>query len=150
TANAESLETIWDVSCSASVANDSHIGVYLTQTQATSSFGVLYQYLADRSSTIKVVTHSWGLCLSSMASAQLTTDENALSQAAAGGQAWFIATGDNGSSDCTSGGTNPSVDYPAASQYVTGAGGSEQNSLASGTFGGDGFMAGYPPNGETA
>ncbi len=148
--NHESLETIWDVSLASSVANDNHIGVYLAQTQFTTSFGVLYQYLADRSSTIKVVTHSWGLCLSSMPASDVTADDNAFAQAAAGGQAWFVATGDAGSSDCTGGGTNPSVDYPAASPYVTGAGGSEQNSLAAGTFGADGWMAGYPANGETA
>ncbi|MBI1825090.1 MAG: hypothetical protein HY287_14855 [Planctomycetes bacterium] len=146
--NHESLETNWDVSVSCSVANDNHIGVYLAQTQLVSAFGVVYQYLADRSSTIKVVTHSWGLCLTNMPAGNVTADDNAFAQAAAGGQAWFVATGDSGANDCGSGAN--SVDYPAASPYVTGAGGSEQNSLASGTFGADGWMAGYPANGETA
>ena len=151
TTNHESLETTWDVSVSGSIANDSHIGVYLTQTQATSAFGVEYQYLADRAATIKVVTHSWGLCLSVMAPSAVRADDNAFAEAAAGGQAWFIATGDTGSNDCNgNGGANPDVLYPAASPYVTGAGGTEEDTTAAGSFGADGWLAGYPALGETA
>ena len=145
----QSLETNWDVSLACSIANDCHIGVYLTSDQLTTSFSTLYQYIADRSSTIKVVSHSWGLCLSVMSASVVTADDNAFAQAAAGGQAWFVATGDSGSNDCAgNGGANPDVDYPAASPYVTGCGGTSQD--PTGAFGGDGWMTGYPSGGEQA
>jgi kumamolisin len=144
-----SIETALDVSLAASVANDNHIGVYLAQDQLTSSFAVVYQYLADRASTIRVVSHSWGLCLSLMSPSDVTADDNAFAQAAAGGQAWFVASGDAGSNDCPSGsgGANPDVNYPTASPYVTGAGGS---SLDPTGFGADGWLTGYPAGGEQA
>ena len=149
-AGVASIETALDVSTAASIANDSHIGVYLSQDQLTSSFGVLYQYLADHAGTIKVVSHSWGLCLSLMAPSDVTADDNAFAQAAAGGQAWFVASGDFGSNDCPagSGGANPDVNYPTASPYVTGVGGTSQD--PTGAFGGDGWMTGYPAGGETS
>jgi kumamolisin len=144
-----SIETALDVSLAASIANDNHIGVYLAQDQLTSSFGVVYQYLADRASTIKVVSHSWGLCLSLMAPSDVTADDNALAEAAAGGQAWFVASGDAGSNDCpaVTGAVNPDVNYPTASPYVTGVGGS---SLDPSGFGSDGWLTGYPAAGEQA
>ncbi|HUD71727.1 MAG TPA: protease pro-enzyme activation domain-containing protein, partial [Dongiaceae bacterium] len=149
-AGVASIETALDVSMAASIANDNHIGVYLAQDQLTTSFGVLYQYLADRAGTIKVVSHSWGLCLSLMAPSEITAEDNAFAQAAAGGQAWFASSGDAGSNDCPagSGGANPDVNYPAASAYVTAVGGTSQD--PTGAFGGDGWMTGYPPGGEAA
>ncbi|HKQ97999.1 MAG TPA: protease pro-enzyme activation domain-containing protein [Candidatus Polarisedimenticolia bacterium] len=149
-AGVASIETALDVSLAASIANDNHIGVYLSQDQATTSFGVLYQYLADRASTIKVVSHSWGLCLSLMPPSGVVADDNAFAQAAAGGQAWFVASGDGGSNDCPagSGGANPDVNYPAASPYVTAVGGTSQD--PTGAFGADGWMTGYPSGGEAA
>jgi hypothetical protein len=39
--------------------------------------------------------------------------------------------------------------YPAASAYVTAVGGSEMNTTAPGSFGADGWLAGYPANGES-
>jgi hypothetical protein len=112
---------------------------------------VEYQYLADRAGTIKVVTHSWGGCLSLSDPAVIAADENAFAQAAAGGQAWFVATGDTGSNGCNgAGGINPDVGYPAASAYVTAVGGSEQNHSTAGTFGADGWITGYPASGEAA
>jgi len=147
----DSVETNWDVSLVASIANDNHIGVYLTRDKTPTAFSVLYQYLADRAGTIKVVTHSWGACLSVMSADVVRANENALAQAAAGGQAWFVASGDFGSDDCHgNGGLTPDVDYPAASAYVTAVGGSEMNTNAAGSFDGSGWLAGYPPNGEAA
>src|SRR6185295_16070002 len=107
--------------------------------------------LADRAGTIKVVTHSWGACLSAMSPGVLQADENAFAQAAAAGQAWFVASGDFGGDACQgNGGLFPDVSYPAASAYVTAVGGSEMNTTAAGSFGADGWLAGYPANGESA
>ncbi|HYV20572.1 MAG TPA: protease pro-enzyme activation domain-containing protein [Verrucomicrobiae bacterium] len=149
-AGVASIETALDVSTAVSIANDNHIGIYLSQDQLTTSFAVMYQYLADRASTIKVVSHSWGLCLSLMAPSTVAAGDNAFAQAAAGGQAWFMSSGDGGSNDCPagSGGANPDVNYPSASPYVTAVGGTSQD--PTGAFGADGWMTGYPPGGETS
>jgi kumamolisin len=97
----DSVETNWDLSVASGIANDNHFGVYLTQTPTPAAFTVLYQYLADRAATIRVVTHSWGSCVSAQDPTVVLAAENAFAQAAAGGQAWFIATGDTGSNAAT-------------------------------------------------
>ena len=69
----------------------------------------------------QVISISWGGCEAEQGSSEMTSTDNALSQAVAEGITVYSASGDNGSADCQSGATG--VDYPASSPYVSGAGG---------------------------
>ena len=46
-----------------------------------------------------------------------------MAQAAAEGQFWFSASGDNGTDDCDNGGSAVSADFPGTSPYVISVGG---------------------------
>ena len=69
----------------------------------------------------QVISISWGGCEADQGTSEMTSTDNALSQAVAEGITVYSASGDSGSADCQSGATG--VDYPASSPYVSGAGG---------------------------
>ena len=69
----------------------------------------------------QVISISWGGCEAEQGTSEMTSTDNALSQAVSEGMTVYSASGDNGSADCQSGATG--VDYPASSPYVSGAGG---------------------------
>jgi subtilase family serine protease len=79
-----------------------------------------------------VISTSYGDCETDLGSANYSTLNAVLAQAAAQGQTVIAAAGDSGSTDCY-GYTNLTttqqealaVDFPASSQYVTGMGGTE-------------------------
>ncbi|HJP80687.1 MAG TPA: protease pro-enzyme activation domain-containing protein [Pseudonocardiaceae bacterium] len=70
---------------------------------------------------VQVISISWGGCEAEQGTSEMTSTDNALSQAVSEGMTIYSASGDNGSADCQSGATG--VDYPASSPYVSGAGG---------------------------
>ncbi|HEX4224551.1 MAG TPA: protease pro-enzyme activation domain-containing protein [Pseudonocardiaceae bacterium] len=70
---------------------------------------------------VQVISISWGGCEAEQGSSEMTSTDNALSQAVSEGMTVYSASGDNGSADCQSGATG--VDYTASSPYVSGAGG---------------------------
>jgi pro-kumamolisin-like protein/carboxypeptidase family protein len=136
--NGASLEAQLDSVMITSTANDAHVVNYMVNNLAIDSFTVMYQYIADHATDIKVVSTSWGLCTGQTPDSAIANDDAALLQADAAGQAWFAATGDNGSNDC-GGSPNPDTNWPATSSHVTGAGGSDMND----NFAADGFNQGY-------
>ena len=74
------------------------------------------------SDTTKSNSTSWGLCEPNTTASEMTALDNIFMQAAAQGQSFFAASGDDGAYDC---GTSAlAVDSPANDPYVTGAGGS--------------------------
>jgi subtilase family serine protease len=82
----------------------------------------------------KVVSSSWGTCEAQAGgSALLAAEANLFEEAAAQGQTFVAASGDDGSSDCTDPSgyplANTAVDDPASQPYVTGVGGSTLESL---------------------
>lgn len=99
----------------------------------------MFQYIATQLRSTHVVSTSWGLCEQYMPAAVMTTDNNIFMQAAAQGQSWFAAFGDNGADDCGNGGSTAEVDFPASSPYVTGVGGTVLNPL----FDANGNATGY-------
>jgi PKD repeat protein len=138
------METALDAAEIAGPANDAHIGLYLARDTTVAAFDVMYQYLADRADTIHTVSHSWGACLAMMPGAAVVDGEAAFAQAAAAGQAWFVASGDDGSAGCARQGSSvTSVDYPSSSPHVTAVGGT----WLTPTFDGDGWLDGWA--GET-
>jgi subtilase family serine protease len=79
-----------------------------------------------------IITSSYGDCETELGSANYSTLNGILAQAAAQGQTVIAAAGDNGSTDCygytdltTAQQQTLVVDFPASSQYVTGMGGTE-------------------------
>ncbi len=80
----------------------------------------------------KVVSVSWGLCESSVGSAELQTMDQMFQQAAAQGISFFAAAGDSGAYDC--GDQNLAVDSPADDQWVTGVGGTSLTTNQDGSY----------------
>lgn len=116
-------ESTLDVDAATSVARNVN---FLEVVAATpNDFTDVYKYIVDSlGATDHVVTTSWGSCEQDNYSSELTTDEVYFKQAAAEGQWWFSAAGDNGTDDCEDGSTKAiSVDYPGSSRYVVSVGG---------------------------
>jgi subtilase family serine protease len=83
-----------------------------------------------------IISTSYGVCETDLASTDYSTLNAVLEQAAAQGQTVVAAAGDNGSTDCfgytdltTTQQEALAVDFPASSQYVTGVGGTEFSSV---------------------
>ncbi|TMC28986.1 MAG: peptidase S8 [Chloroflexi bacterium] len=82
---------------------------------------------------------SWGICEPNTTAAEMTALDNVFQQAAAQGQSFFAASGDDGAFDCAGATINPSgglaVDNPADDPYVTGVGGTALTLSGSGGYG---------------
>lgn len=91
----------------------------VTATNITAAIG----YVVDRLRDTKVVATSLGICEQALSPATIQAQEVLLLQAAAQGQTWVVASGDNGSDGCRNNGN--SVFYPATSPNVTAVGGTE-------------------------
>ena len=64
-----------------------------------------------------------------------------MAQAAAEGQFWFSASGDNGTDDCENGSTAVSADFPGTSPYVISVGGTNVQGITNGSGGVTGWAA---------
>ncbi|HEY3752554.1 MAG TPA: protease pro-enzyme activation domain-containing protein [Pseudonocardiaceae bacterium] len=86
---------------------------------------------------VSVISISWGGCEQDSTPATETSTDNALSQGVAEGISIYSASGDDGSRDCTqtaSGSTVKAVDYPSASPFNTGVGGTTLTTGAGGVY----------------
>jgi subtilase family serine protease len=75
----------------------------------------------------KVVSSSFGICEALAGGTSMNSENNLYSEAAAQGQSYFVASGDQGSASCSANqptNTSLSVLDPAAQPFVTGVGGS--------------------------
>ena len=102
--------------------------------------GVLHTYNAMVvSNTTPANSTSWGICEPNTTAAEVGALDNIFKQAAAQGQSFFAASGDNGAYDCAGSNSNPSsglaVDSPADDPYVTGVGGTALSLNAAGGYG---------------
>ena len=81
---------------------------------------------------------SWGICEANTTPADMTALDDVFKQAAAQGQSFFAASGDNGAYDCAGSKANTTliaVDSPADDPYVTGVGGTALTLNSSGGYG---------------
>jgi subtilase family serine protease len=127
----DEAESDLDLEYSSAIAKGATI--YFVYTGNNPNYGVWdsISYAVD-SKISAVISTSYGVCESALSSADYSTLNGVLAQAAAQGQSVVSASGDNGSEDCY-GDTSLSqaqqeslaVDFPASSQYVTGMGGTE-------------------------
>jgi len=92
------------------------------------------QYAVDNT-LAPIITFSYGVCEFDLGQTNANTLEMIMSQAAAQGQSFLAASGDEGSTACSATGSTDTVaqqealnvSYPASSPYVTGIGGTEFN-----------------------
>jgi len=124
-------ETTLDVEQATSNAPAASVEVYEGADALNSTFDDVYAQTAN-DPNVDIVTTSFGSCEAGADPNEVAADNDLFEQGAAEGQTWFAADGDNGSTDCGlndppfgfPGHPNPTtVDFPASSPYVTGAGG---------------------------
>jgi len=121
--------------CTVSTQNSIEISLDVEYAHATAPDAVILNYMAASPASFAltraynrivsdnpghIVSTSWGSCEAQTSTATQQTNDNIFANANAIGQTWFAASGDNGSADC---GTVLSVDHPANSPHVMGAGG---------------------------
>jgi subtilase family serine protease len=132
-------EAALDIEDVAGLAPASHIIVYQAPNDATGPYDEL-QAIVEKP-TAHIVTTSWGECEPFLGGSpasiyQAAEAENILYElAAAEGQSWFSAAGDNGSADCGGGGSTGSalsVDDPGSQPLVTSVGGTSLRMTSSG------------------
>jgi subtilase family serine protease len=128
-------ESDLDLEYSSTIARGATIN--FVYTGSSTNFGVFdaLGYAIDNRIG-NIISISYGECEPLLGSAEESTQDGVLAQAATQGQTVISAAGDQGSTDCYTDGANdngnsiatqetPAVDYPAASDYVTGMGGTE-------------------------
>lgn len=118
-------ESSLDVDWALSVAREATFHQVVASKPSNHQFDLVYDYIVNKlGSTVHVVTTSWGICEHDIQhSPSVTIDEKLFAQAAAEGQWWFAASGDNGTDDCDDGYHKVSVDFPGSSPYVVSVGG---------------------------
>jgi subtilase family serine protease len=107
--------------------------IYFVYTGSSPNYGAFDAMVyAITNAIAPIVSVSYGTCEIALGSTKFTEFNNFLQQAAAQGQTVIAAAGDQGSTDCynDTGLTSAiragvAVDFPAASPYVTGMGGTE-------------------------
>lgn len=119
-------ESTLDVDVALSVARGATFNQVLARSPYNHAFDLVYGYIVNNlGKTVHIVTTSWGVCEHEMqGTPSVSIDEKLFVQAAAEGQFWFAASGDDGSDDCDSAHWHQaSVDFPGSSPYVTDVGG---------------------------
>ncbi|MBV9102237.1 MAG: hypothetical protein JO060_01535, partial [Candidatus Eremiobacteraeota bacterium] len=124
-------ETTLDVEQTTSNAPGANVTVYEAGDTQSTTLDQVYEGIVN-APHVDVVTTSFGACEIGADETEIASDNDLFEQAAAQGQTWFAASGDNGSHDCGTnappygypGYPNPNtVDFPASSPYVAAAGG---------------------------
>jgi subtilase family serine protease len=120
----DNLESTLDADSATAVARGATFYQVVAPSLANHAFDLSYEFIVNKLSKVHVVTTSYGLCEREFQGTKSKTiDENLMAQAAAEGQFWFSASGDNGTDDCNDRGTVVSADFPGTSPYVISVGG---------------------------
>ena len=123
-------ESDLDLEYSGAVAKNADL--YFVYTGSDQNYGAFdaLQYAVD-TDLAPVISISYGSCEADLGTSEFTALEAVFQQANSQGQTIFAASGDSGATDCDDSSTETitsatqglAVDYPSASQYVTGVGG---------------------------
>jgi len=131
-----------DTQYSTGMANTvSTLYIYTTTSLTDSDVALMFNHFAAQK-LARAGSASFGLCEAfAFIDGSMLVDDNAFLEAAAQGQTVFASTGDNGSSCGVAVGANgvpglgaPMVEYPAASPYVIGVGGTTLLTNSDGTW----------------
>ena len=140
---------------SVGAANAADIDLVLPPSSEVFTTGV--QYIANSLPDAVVVSVSLGLCEyeeSSGYPGEMASMQQGIQQGLAEGQAWFAASGDQGSDDCEDNnstrhvgfdGGNPTVDFPASLPEIVAMGGSQFSSSSSTWFDSSHALTGVQP-----
>ena len=124
-------ESALDIEMVAGLAPRASIQVYVGPNFGTGPLDVFSRMVSDDSA--QVLSTSWGQCEPAAGTAEITAESNLLQVAAAQGQTFTAAAGDEGSEDCNAPGffsnTNLEVDDPASQPLVTSVGGTALGAL---------------------
>lgn len=113
-----------DMEVAGAVAPSAQLAMYFTSNTDAGFLDALTMAIHDTNLKPSVISISWGGPESSWTQQALASFNSACQDAATLGVTVLAASGDDGSSDGTSGGT-PAVDFPASSPYVLGCGGTK-------------------------
>ncbi len=122
---AGSGEAALDIEGVLSLAPAASLSVYQGPNSGSGPYDV-YRAMANAATPPEVISTSWGLCEAQTGLSSARSEQTLFQQMAAQGETVLAAAGDNGSTDCTSGGNPTSalaVDDPSSQPYVTGVGG---------------------------
>ena len=115
-------EVMLDIEVTGSVAPKAHIAVYFAPNTDAGFLDAVTTAVHDSRRNPSVISISWGQSESTWTAQAMKAMDQAFQDAASLGITVFAAAGDNGSSDGVSDGL-AHVDFPAASPFVTGCGG---------------------------
>lgn len=114
-----SVEVSLDVEYAHGTAPQAQIWSYMAASTSFTDFTTMEnRVVSDHKNN--AVSESWGACENAIAASTISAEDQAFQNANAVGQTWFFASGDNGNKDCSG---SIGVDYPAASSWTTGVGG---------------------------
>lgn len=120
-------EVCLDIQVAGGVATDAKIVVYFAPNQGNGFFDALTTAIHDATNKPTVISISWGMPEDFWTQQSIQSFEQALQSATTLGVTVCVASGDNGAYDIASNDPNfdgkAHVDYPAASQYCLGCGG---------------------------
>ena len=138
-------EVMLDIEVAGAVAPAAKIAVYFAPNTDAGFHDAVTTAIHDTTNRPSVISISWGGPESSWTAQAMTALDQAFQAAAAMGITVCVASGDNGSSDGVSGGTD-NVDFPASSPYALACGGTSLRaaggSIASETVWNDGATGG--------
>ena len=115
-------EVMLDIEVVGAIAPEAHIAVYFTPNTDAGFLDAITTAVHDTTNKPSVISISWGGPESSWTQQAMTAFDSAFQAAAAMGITVCIASGDNGSSDGVTDGTDH-VDFPASSPHVLACGG---------------------------
>ena len=123
-------EVLLDIEVAGAVAPGAKIVVYFTPNTSQGFQDALSTAIHDTKNNPSVISISWGGPESSWTNQLMTTFDQVAQEGAALGVTVTVASGDNGSSDGVSDGSN-NVDFPASSPNVLACGGTSLQSSGS-------------------
>jgi hypothetical protein len=119
------IEVELDMEVVSAIAPGAAQRIYIAPNSFQSFLDVFNQIVMDN--VAKVVSNSWGLCEIDTGTSAMQAFDSVFAAGAAQGQAFFSASGDDGSADCqfSDGSLLPAVDFPASDPFVVGVGGTQ-------------------------
>jgi kumamolisin len=115
-------EVMLDIEVAGSIAPAAKIVVYFAPNTDKGFLDAITTAVHDSTNQPSVISISWGSAESNWTAQALTNFDEAFQSAAAMGVTVCVASGDNGSSDGITDGSN-NVDFPASSSFVLACGG---------------------------
>jgi kumamolisin len=138
-------EVMLDIEVVGAIAPQAHIVVYFAPNTDAGFLDAITTAIHDATNKPSVISISWGGPESSWTQQSMTAFDSAFQAAAALGITVCVASGDNGSSDGATDGSD-NVDFPASSPYALACGGTNLkasgNTIASESVWNDGAQGG--------